>query len=92
MMFPLYVAVILYVKTLVSDPCHPNYGVIPPTSNFSDYEETAKDCQQNVTSSLLVVCRMAFEKGIGRRKYLNPIQARLFLPFKGPRGSLGTPL
>ena len=22
----------------------------------------------------------------------NPIQARLFLPFKGPRGSLGTPL
>ena len=23
---------------------------------------------------------------------INPIQARLFLPFKGPRGSLGTPL
>ena len=29
MVFPLYVAVMLYVKTLVSDLCHCNYGVLP---------------------------------------------------------------
>ena len=29
---------------------------------------------------------------MSRKLLFNPIQARLFLPFKGPRGSLGTPL
>ena len=31
-------------------------------------------------------------KNLSTRTWFNPIQARLLLPFKGPRGSLGTPL
>ena len=38
--------------------------------------------------SYVIFLKISFSIPLG----LNPIQARLFLPFKGPGGSLGTPL